>query len=281
MRTRTTRNWCPARQLEKEQRDLAVQQAQLAKARDQRPGLWRRRIVADRLAEVGRASTGTPVVSSRPRTARASAVTVTRRYRRGSPATAKARAAARRDDIREVRDQIALVRDAERDREGAETALGRARLLENREPACRDAGERLDRARADVAEELRRWAGRWIRDGPYAAITADQAEDALRARWTRSASRTHRASSRCSGRSPRSGDRTDRPAASGSSARGTELGQTQASAAGEREAIAGERDDGPPASDLRPADRAERRGAPLWRLADFRPSGGRPHGRCD
>jgi hypothetical protein len=54
-------------------------------------------------------------------------------------------------------------------------------------------------------------------------------------------------------------------------ARDTELGLTQASLGGEREAIAGKRDDGPPASDLRPADRAERRGAPLWRLADFRP----------
>ena len=39
----------------------------------------------------------------------------------------------------------------------------------------------------------------------------------------------------------------------------------------ERETVAAERDDGPPASDLRPAQRAERAGAPLWQLAGFRP----------
>jgi hypothetical protein len=61
-------------------------------------------------------------------------------------------------------------------------------------------------------------------------------------------------------------------------ARGARLRTRDADLAGaasrlahERETVAGERDDGPPASDLRPADRAERAGAPLWRLADFRP----------
>src|SRR5260370_32319642 len=37
----------------------------------------------------------------------------------------------------------------------------------------------------------------------------------------------------------------------------------------ERDAIAAEQDDAPPASDLRPARREDRPGAPLWRLVRF------------
>ena len=53
--------------------------------------------------------------------------------------------------------------------------------------------------------------------------------------------------------------------------RDADLADAAARLAEERETVAGERDDGPPASDLRPAHRAERAGAPLWQLADFRP----------
>ena len=72
-------------------------------------------------------STGTRAVSPRPPTAPASAVTVQPADTgEDLPVTAKARAAARRDDIREVRDHLAQVRDAERDRIGAESSLGKA-----------------------------------------------------------------------------------------------------------------------------------------------------------
>jgi Protein of unknown function C-terminus (DUF2399) len=86
--------------------------------------------VADRLAETGRAIN---------RHARRLAEAADRAgiTRDGSPAdtgadlptSAKSRAATRRDDIREVREHLTLVRDAERDREGAETSLGKSRLL--------------------------------------------------------------------------------------------------------------------------------------------------------
>src|SRR6266700_1868790 len=165
-------------QLEKEKRDLAAEQARLARARANVDDLSVEAArVADRLAEAGRA------IDRHARriaeTADSSGIS-----RDGSPAdtgedlpvTAKARAAARRDDIREVRDHLALVRDAERDRQSAETSLGTARQsMEAWETSCREAGERLAAARADLSVKLEAWAGRWVGDEPYAAITAGQA----------------------------------------------------------------------------------------------------------
>jgi hypothetical protein len=115
--------------LEKDKRDLAAEQVRLARARANASDLSVEAArVADRLAEVGRAA---------DRHARRLAETAdcSGISRDGSPAdtgedlpvTAKARAAARRDDIREVRDHLARVRDAERDRVGAESSLGTAR----------------------------------------------------------------------------------------------------------------------------------------------------------
>ena len=260
-------------QLDKEKRDLADDQGRLARARGNVSELSAEADrVADRLAEVSRAI---------DRHARRLAEAADRSgiSRDGSPAdtgadlptTAKARAAARRDDIREVRDHLTLVRDAERDRKGAETSLGQARLsMETREAACREAGERLASARAEVTEKLTDWAARWIGDEPYAAITAEQAEELSGALdqigEPDAPSLTELFGTLTAKRRTALTVQGERL-----SARGTELGQIQTSLAGEREAIASERDDGPLASDLRPADRAERRGAPLWRLADFRP----------
>ena len=260
-------------QLDKEKRDLADEQGRLARARGNVSELSAEADrVADRLAEVSRAI---------DRHARRLAEAADRSgiSRDGSPAdtgadlptTAKARAAARRDDIREVRDHLTLVRDAERDRKGAETSLGQARLsMETREATCREAGERLASARAEVTEKLTDWAARWIGDEPYAAITAEQAEELSGALdqigEPDAPSLTELFGTLTAKRRTALTVQGERL-----SARGTEFGQIQASLAGEREAIAGKRDDGPPASDLRPADRAERRGAPLWRLADFRP----------
>ena len=118
-------------QLEKEQKDLAAQQVRLtqglANVRDleQEAGA-----MVGRLAEVGRAV---------DRHARNLVETADRAgvSRDGEPAdsgedlhvTSKARAATRRDDIRKIRAQIGLVRDAERDSESAETALGTAQQL--------------------------------------------------------------------------------------------------------------------------------------------------------
>ena len=260
-------------QLEKEKRDVAAEQGRLARARANVSDLSAEAAgVVDRLAEAGRAA---------DRHARRLAETadLSGISRDGSPAdtgedlpvTAKARAAARRDDIREVRDHLAHVRDAERDRVGAEASLGTARqLAETCETSCREADDRLAVARADLSGKLEAWAGRWTGDEPYATVTAGHAELLLAALdgigepdapslaelfGTLTAERGHALTAR------RERLRT----------RDADLADAAARLAEERETVAGERDDGPPASDLRPAHRAERAGAPLWQLADFRP----------
>ncbi|MGH3182496.1 MAG: TIGR02680 family protein, partial [Streptosporangiaceae bacterium] len=187
------------------------------------------------------------------------------------PVAAKARAAARRDDIREVRDHLARAREAERDRETAEASLGTARQsVETWEKTCNEADERLATARAELSGKLEAWAGRWIGDEPYTAVTAGQAELLVQGLerigepdapsltelfGTLTAERGHALTAR--------GERLR--------TRDADLAAVAARLAEERETVAGERDDGPPASDLRPASRAERAGAPLWQLADFRP----------
>jgi uncharacterized protein (TIGR02680 family) len=259
-------------QLEKEERELSAEQARLARARVNVNDLSAEAgAVAARRAETGRSA-------GRHARRLAEAAESSGIGRDGSPAdtgedlpvTAKARAAARRDDIREVRDHLAHVRDAERDREGAESSLGTARQsMETCETACREADERLAAARAALSGNLAAWAGRWTGDGPYATITADQAGLLLAGLegvgepdapsltelfGTLTAEQGHALTAR--GQRLRTRD--------------ADLAGAASRLAGERETVAGERDDGPPASDLRPADRAERPGAPLWRLADFR-----------
>src|ERR1019366_975386 len=258
-------------QLEKEQRDLAAEQARLARARtnvqdmEQEAG-----DMAGRLAEVGRA------VDRHARnlveTADRAGVT-----RDGEPAdsgedlpvSAKARAATRRDGIREIRAQIGLVRDAERDRKGAESTLGAAQqLLEKREQSGRDADEQLDRARAAIAEDLRSWAGRWSSDGPYAVITADQAGMLTGALDQIS---EPDAPTLIEMFTMLTQERKTALITIGEQlkSRGEGLAAEERRLTGEREAIAAERDDAPPPSDLRPADRTGRPGAPLWQLGSF------------
>ena len=259
--------------LEQEKRDLAAEQARLGRARTNVSDLAAEAArVADRLDEVGRAANRH--ARRLAETADSSGIS-----RDGSaadtgddlPVTAKARAAARRDDVREVRDHLAHLRDAERDRDSAESSLGTARQsMETCETSCREADERLAAARVDLSARLEAWAGRWIGDEPYAAVTADQAELLAAALdgigepdapslaelfGTLTAERGHALTAQ--GQRLRTRD--------------ADLGEAAAQLASERETVAGKRDDGPPVSDLRPANRAERAGAPLWRLADFRP----------
>ncbi len=183
--------------------------------------------------------------------------------------TAKARTAARRDDIREIREHIGRVKDAERDRKGAETGLGQAQqLLAKREQSCRDADDHLQSARAELVQELRNWADRWSGAEPYAVITADQfgvlagqldrigEPDAPTLTETLAFLTGERRTALITGREQLRN-------------RDQDLAEAHARLTGEREKIAAEHDDAPRASDLRPADRTGRPGAPLWRLVRF------------
>jgi uncharacterized protein (TIGR02680 family) len=183
--------------------------------------------------------------------------------------TSRARVAARRDDIAQVRDCLDEVAVAARGRQHAETELGKARkTLDDRDADCEAAQTALADARARVAGQLAAWTRRWAGEQPGALVPVHQAEmltaaldrigepDAASLTETFTALTQDRASELITERE--------------------QLGTRAASLAGqleerqaERKLVADERDDAPEASDLRPADRAGRPGAPLWQLVRF------------
>ncbi len=253
-------------QLEKERRRLGTEQQRLASNQQNVQELEQEALkVASRRADVGHAA---------DRHARHLAEAADRAgfTRYGEPADtgsdlrigAKARAAARRDDIREIRTHISDVRDAERDRKNAETALGATQqALHGREHSFREAEQRLDGARAAVAGQLRSWSARW---GDAVAPEHLEALAAALDRIGEPAAPTltelftsltqERANTLITSRERlRNADKG--------------LSEQAASLTGQRETIALEHDDAPPQSDLRPADRAGRPGAPLWQLVNF------------
>jgi len=185
------------------------------------------------------------------------------------PVTAKARVTARRDDIAEVRGCLESVREAKQVRKLAEADLGKARqALDDSDRGCAEAQQRLASTRADVVGQLRGWASRWSGDQPSAIIDAAQA-DALAAALDRvgepdaaSLTETFTALIQPSVAALIS----HREQLSSTAAR---LADEQKQRNAERQAIADHQDDAPPASDLRPADRTGRPGAPLWQLVRF------------
>ncbi len=183
--------------------------------------------------------------------------------------TAKARVTARNDDIAEVRHRLASVQESEQARKLAETELGKARqALDDCDQACRDAEQELAAARAEVAGQLRGWAARWTRD-QSSAILDESGLDVLTGALGRAGE-------------PDAATLTEtftaltQPRTDALISRREQLTSAEANLAAEQEAriaerhkIAGQQDDAPPSSDLRPADRAGRPGAPLWQLVRF------------
>jgi hypothetical protein len=258
-------------QLDKEERDLTAEQTRLARATHTVQDLaTEAQRVADRQAELSLA------ISRHVRDLVEAADGAGLR-RDGEPAdtgsdlqvSAKALASARRTDITQVRSCLTQVRDAERDRGSAEKAAGAAQQgLTDREADSRTAGERLDVARANLAAELGTWVARWCEDEPSAVVTAEQA-DALALSLDRIAEPETPTLSELF--TALTQDRMAALIAGGEqlASRDAQLARDEIRLSGEREAIAAERDDAPPASDLRPADRDGRTGAPLWQLVRF------------
>ncbi|MFI5062887.1 MAG: hypothetical protein ACHP9Z_02745, partial [Streptosporangiales bacterium] len=183
--------------------------------------------------------------------------------------TAKARVTTRRDDIAEVRSRLASVREAEQARQLAETELGKARqALGDCDQACQAAEQRLAAARADVAGQLRGWATRWAGDQPSAILDESGLDtltlalgrigepDAATLTETFTALTQARADTLISRREQLTSEED-------------QLRQEQELRTAERHKVASQHDDAPPASDLRPADRSGRPGAPLWQLVRF------------
>jgi len=183
--------------------------------------------------------------------------------------TAKARVTRRRDDIREVRVALTAARDAERDRAAAESAFGIARrALEDRETECGAAGQKLAEARAGVAAQLGSWAERWAGDEPAALLTPASAEALAEALEQVGEPDVPTLSELF--------DTLTKDRATGLiklaeqlRAQAAALAEDESAIKHQRAAIAAERDDAPAASDLRPAERSGRPGAPLWQLVDF------------
>jgi len=193
--------------------------------------------------------------------------------------TARARVAARRDDIGEIRRILEAIRDARAKRAYAEQELTRKESSQQRQQSEADAAAaRLAQARESAVAGLAAWSARWAahlttNDGtaldndtptggdtgalaaaleligdPGAAGLAEIYDDRTAARQAATIAA-----------------RTTLDAALGS------VRQRLADLRAERDAIAAEQDDAPPASDLRPATRDARPGAPLWELVRFAP----------
>ena len=183
--------------------------------------------------------------------------------------TAKARVAARGDDIAEVRARLDSVREAGQARQLAETELGKARQgLDDCDRACRDAEQGLAAARAEAAGQLRGWAARWAGDQP-SAILDESGLDTLKAALGRAgepdaATLTETFTTLTQPRADTLISRREQLTSAE-----TQLTAEQEARTAERHKVASEHDDAPPVSDLRPADRAGRPGAPLWQLVRF------------
>jgi hypothetical protein len=180
--------------------------------------------------------------------------------------TARARVAARRDDVGQIRGLLEAIRDAKAKRTFAEQDLSAKQAAEQaQEGACADVAARLGQARQTAAGELAAWAGRWAAGPALVTSDADALAEALEQIGEPGAtSLTEVFDGRTAERQAATIEaRThlDRER--------RELGERLAGLRAQRDAIAAEQDDAPPASDLRPASRAGRPGAPFWRLVRF------------
>jgi len=176
--------------------------------------------------------------------------------------TARARVAARRDDVGEIRRLLEAIRDAKARRDFTEQDLGTKETAEReQEQASAKAAENLTQALQSVADELAAWTTRWV-------AFADTVE-ALTAALERAGEAGE------PGLGELFGQLTAERQAAAITERAnlhTQLGDIRQRLAGlraERDAIAAEQDDAPPPSDLRPASREGRAGAPLWQLVRF------------
>jgi hypothetical protein len=191
--------------------------------------------------------------------------------------TARARVAARRDDVGEIRRLLEAIRDARAKRTYAERDLGGKETAEaEQERASVAAVALLTRARQAAADELAVWTVRWADLAGASEALAESLTGALELVGEPGAVSLAEVF----------GQLTAERQASTITARANlesslrEVDAQLAALRAERELIAAERDDAPPDSDLRPAGRrgrpagrpAGRRGrpgGPLWRLVRF------------
>ncbi|HTU75370.1 MAG TPA: SbcC/MukB-like Walker B domain-containing protein [Trebonia sp.] len=236
-------------------------------------------------------------------------------------ATARARVAARRDDVGEIRRLLQAIRDAQSRREYADAELGRKQQAQQeQEASSKKVAERLATARERAAAELAAWTARWAPPVP-AAPAPSPARAWVDILIPPPASQPSRASQPALASKPASSQAVPPPSDGAGQLPGHVIAQQDATVlaealeaigepgatglpevyaqltgerqravitakanletelrahrarladlVAERDAIAAEKDDAPPASDLRPASRDGRPGAPLWQLVRF------------
>ncbi|MEV2275260.1 TIGR02680 family protein [Nocardiopsis sp. NPDC049922] len=179
------------------------------------------------------------------------------------PTTVRARAAARGGDVRAVTERLDALDTAEVARRRAESDSARAAdELAGREEDCARADDELAALRSGAAEAVRAWHERWD-------LVDDTGRDALLDALARLGEpgaptlvevfneHVHDAQLEIAAR------------VHGLAAREAETGRELDRLRRERDDIAAERDDAPPADPLRTAPRGGRQGAPLWRLVRF------------
>ncbi|MBX6751670.1 MAG: TIGR02680 family protein, partial [Micromonosporaceae bacterium] len=182
-----------------------------------------------------------------------------------------ARAQARRDDVRAVREKAERLAQAEREHARAAREVERAReAVAAAEEALLAAQARLDQARDALRDAVRRWGQSHAdvlaeMDAVPAVAALEAAVDDLGAADGRSLAEVYGEQTAAGLR------RLDQEVADRTAQRSIVDGR-RAAVAQERELIAAARDDAPPRLPARPADRTDRPGAPLWRLVDFAPS---------
>ena len=202
--------------------------------------------------------------------------------------TARARAVARRDDVRELRKLLEAVRDAKANRTHAEQEAGRKETAEQKEEqACQAAGDRLAQARQAIADELAAWTARWAASAaPTASVSPASltlpAGDDLPSHVISAPDAL--ALGEALERIPEAGAPSltdvfasltaERHAATITARANVQtqlrgVGQRLADLRAERGVIAAEKDDAPRINDLRTASRDGRPGAPLWQLVRF------------
>ncbi|GAB2502621.1 TIGR02680 family protein [Nocardiopsis aegyptia] len=179
------------------------------------------------------------------------------------PTTARARAAAREDDVRAVREHLDALDEAEATRRRADADSARAVAdLDQAQDGCARADEELTELRAATAQAVGEWADRW-------SILDEAGRDALAeavARFGEPGTATltevfnehvHDAQLEVAAR------------VQGLETEASAIDDELSALRGERDDIAAERDDAPPVDHHRTAPRGGRLGAPLWRLVRF------------
>jgi len=205
--------------------------------------------------------------------------------------TARARVAARRDDIGEIRRLLEAIRDARARRAYAEQELTRKESSQQRQQSeAEAAAARLTQSRDSAAAGLAAWRTRWVTDThAESQADADSHPDADSAASTDADSAAPTDADALAvvlaligepgalGLAEVYDERTATRQAATIAARTTldaglrEVRRRLAGLRAERDTIAAEQDDAPPTSDLRAASRDARRGAPLWQLVRFAP----------